>query len=265
MNAKPITVITPTRDRPAGFNLCRKWIERQTCRSDIDWIVVDDGNISVDIPHLEYRYLRRPPSEKKFTNFDNVLFGLEQANGEVVMYIEDDDWISPNYVQNMVDNVSGVSAAALGGDLIYHIGYRRYIDHRIPAKEAKSRLRFMGSFCVAGEGIELLGQACRDASRVEDPLIDLRFWKLIAGRKLPFNVFASLDIVKIKGIPGRSITWKHGADVGTRDPDEKYLRSLIGDDDTDAIVKASEGWKKWIDRWTNENLQKPKRKVLRNL
>ena len=267
MSTQSITVITPTRDRPAGFHLCREWIKRQTCRSEIDWIVVDDGDVPVggNRDGEEYRYFRMDPSEKKFTNFDNVLVGLEQASGRVVMYIEDDDWISPNYVKNMADNVSGCAAAALGGDLIYHIGYRRYIDHRISAKEAKSRLRFMGSFCVAVEGVEVLREACMGASKADDPLIDLRFWKLINRRKLPFNVFASLDIVKIKGIPGRSITWKHGADVGTHDPDEKYLRSLIGDDDTDSIVKASEGWEKWIDRWTSGNLQKPKKRVLRRL
>ncbi len=128
----------------------------------------DDGRA-----HAEYRYFRREPPDQQYTNFDNLLLGLQDASGEVVMYIEDDDWISPNYVQNMVDNVSGYAAAALGGDLIYHVGYRRYIDHRIPAKEAKSRLRFMGSFCVAGEGIEVLREACRDASKVQDPLIDL--------------------------------------------------------------------------------------------
>jgi len=240
-------------------------MRRQTCRDDIEWVVVDDGDNPVGAHNLEYRYFRGPTSNKKFTNFDNVLFGLEHADGQVVMYIEDDDWISPNYVQNMVDNVSGCTAAALGGDLIYHIGYRRYIDHRIAPKEARSRLRFMGSFCVAREGIEVLRQACIDASKVEDPLIDLRFWRLIDSRKLPFRVFSGLDIVKIKGIPGRSITWKHRADMGTRDPDEKYLRSLIGDEDTDAILKASEGWEKWIERWTNENLQKPNKKALSNL
>ncbi len=265
MNAQPITVITPTRDRPSGFALCREWIDRQTCRDEIDWIVVDDGDVPVGENSEEYRYFRRPPSEKKFTNFDNLVFGLEQADGQVVMYIEDDDWISPNYVQNMVDNVRGYVAAALGGDLIYHIGYRRYVDHRISAKEAKSRLRFMGSFCASGSGIGMLLEACRAASLADDPLIDLRFWRLVAKSGLPFNVSAVLDIVKIKGIPGRSITWKHGADVGTHDPEERYLRSLIGDADTDAIVKASEGWEKWIGRWTKENLQKPKRKALRRL
>ena len=265
MNAKPITVITPTRDRPAGFTLCRKWIERQTCRSDIDWIVVDDGDSPVGNNGSEYRYFRAPIPDKKFTNFDNVLFGLEHADGQVVMYIEDDDWISPEYVQNMVDNVKGCVAAALCGSLIYHIGYQRYVDHRISKKESRARMRFLGSFCVSGQGIEMLRETCRAASVANDPLIDMRFWKLVSLSGLPFNVFEALDIVKIKGIPGRAITWKHGADVGTRDPDEKFLRSLIGDDDTDAIVKASKGWEKWIDRWTSGNLQKPKKRVLRRL
>ncbi len=265
MSSKPITVITPTRDRPAGFLLCRDWMRRQTCRDDIDWIVVDDGDTPVGAHNLEYRYFRGPTSDKKFTNFDNVLFGLEQANGQVVMYIEDDDWISPNYVKNMVDNVQGCVAAALCGSLIYHIGYQRYVDHRISKKESRDRMRCLSSFCVSGQGIDMLKETCKEASLVDDPLIDMRFWRLVSASGLTFNVFEDFDIVKIKGIPGRSITWKHGANVGTRDPDEEYLRSLIGDDDTDAIVQASEGWEKWIDRWSSENLQKLKKRALRRL
>lgn len=265
MSSKPITVITPTRDRPSGFVLCREWISRQTCRDDIDWIVVDDGDTPVGANQSEYRYFRGPASKKKFTNFDNILFGLEQADGQVVMYIEDDDWISPEYVQNMVDNVSGRVAAALCGSLNYHVGYQRYIDNRMSKKESRDRMMFLGSFCVSGIGVEMLKEACTAASLVDDPLIDMRFWKLVSASGLPFNVFEATDIVKIKGIPGRSITWKHRADIGIRDPGEKFLRSLIGDADTDLIVKASKGWENWINRWTNENLQKKTKRKPRNL
>jgi len=252
-----ITVITPTRDRPAGFNLCRQWMKRQTVWSEIEWIVVDDGDKPVG-SGSEYRYFRLPPSKNKYTNFHNLKWGLQNSHGEVVMYIEDDDWIASNYVEAMVENVSGHSAAATSGALVYHVGYRKYFDKRCSPEEARRRLRFMGSFCVASEGIEVLRKALDSASLVEDPLIDLRFWSKLVESGLLFNVFSGFYIVNIKGIPGRSITWKHGADMGTDDPDEKYLRGLIGDEDTDKILKASEGWEEWIPAWKEFNLKKKK-------
>lgn len=255
-----ISVITPIRDRIAGFNLCRKWVGRQVGRSEIEWIVVDDGDNPVGENHSEYRYIRLPPSDKKFTNHDNIGAGLDSATGSVAMYIEDDDWLSPQYVKNLAGNVKGCVAAALSGYLIYHIGFQRYVDHRLPVEEVIRRKKFRGAFCVAGRGIEMLRDVCRKASELQDPLVDVRFWKMVDEDGLPFKVFSSTDFVSIKGIPGKSVTWKHNADIGSFDRDEKYLRSLIGDDDVDAIVGASKGWKEWRQAWKG-NLQKPKKRA----
>ena len=259
-----ISVITPVRDRISGFNLCRKWMSRQTCRSDIEWIVVDDGDDPVGENPSEYRYIRLPPSDKKFTNHDNIGAGLAVATGSVSMYIEDDDWISSQYVKNMVDNVDGCVAAALSGYLIYHIGFQRYVDRRFPGEEVIRRKKFRAACCVTGRGIEMLREACRKASELQDPLVDVRFWKMVDEEELPFKVFSSTDIVKIKGIPGRSITWKHSADIGSFDQDGKYLRRFIGDDDADAIVGASKGWEGWMEEWKG-NLQKPKKRARKDL
>ena len=96
-----ITVITLTGDRSQAFSLCRLWMSRQARIPD-QWIVVDDGKVPI-MPTNEMQYVRREPKpdDPKYTMLLNMRMALPLVAGKKIMIMEDDEWYSFRYVEEM--------------------------------------------------------------------------------------------------------------------------------------------------------------------
>jgi len=97
-----ITAITCTGDRPEAFEMCVKWMQRQTVKPK-QWIVVDDGKVKLKSIPDKCTYIRRIPSENDppHTLCLNLLEGLNHTIHPKIIIIEDDDWYCPDYIKIM--------------------------------------------------------------------------------------------------------------------------------------------------------------------
>jgi hypothetical protein len=222
-----ITLITPTGDRPEAFNLCLKWMSRQTLFPD-QWLIVDDG----EIPLLEEDYafpsflnktiIRRNPSkEEGFTLTANLKKALPHIEGDIILIIEDDDWYGNNYIKTMCEMLSSHDLVGEGHARYYYVPIMKY--RRI------QNIRH-ASLCQTGftKKILPLFEKCLDG----DSYVDTRLWNCNVSKHLFMDEDDRLQLnCSMKGLKGRK-----GIGVGhnlesphyTLDTELKYLIKWIG-------------------------------------
>ena len=226
-----VTIITATGDRHRTFDICRKYVTAQTYDGPVQWLVVDDGRTALD-PPSECDYVRREPeqSDPEMTLTRNILAACPQIKGDLVIFMEDDDWYSPFYIETMVDALSAAVIAAPRSIYYYHIPAKRacYSDF--------AGAMTFSAFCQTGMRRALCGdlmKMCADDDGVQ--LLDRTFWKSV--RQDWKHLFSLSDghqlSVGMKGLPGR-VRHKGAHDCYDRydidDHHEGGLRGLIGDD-----------------------------------
>lgn len=213
-----ITILTPTGDRQEAFDICKKYVERQTVKPG-QWLVIDDGNIRTEVPDWA-TYVRREKSESdpKHTLPLQMLESFPYIDNDYIFIFEDDDWYAPNYIELMLPFLKEHELVGLGHTTYYHVksGYRRHAN--------------MGhaSFCHTCFNCSIIGPLREVCEKTKVPTIDLQIWKYNLDRKiLRFKKQPSLGI---KGLPGRKGTYLHNGCGYTKDPNHKFLKDFIGED-----------------------------------
>jgi len=130
-----ISLITPTGSRQYAFSLCEKYMLNQTFKDHIQWIVVDDGEIPTQI-NLNQEYVRSDIIWKEGLNTQayNLLLGLEKVKNDILFFIEDDDWYSPNFIQSIIDFLLKIKNTHIIGEadsLNYNIRTNQYFLHKM--------------------------------------------------------------------------------------------------------------------------------------
>jgi len=105
LNKNPlVTVCTPTFNRRPFIPVMLKCFEHQTYPKDkIEWIIIDDGtdkieDLVIHIPQVKYfRY------NKKLTLGQKRNIGNDAAKGEIIVYMDDDDYYPPERISHAVD------------------------------------------------------------------------------------------------------------------------------------------------------------------
>lgn len=231
-----ITAITPTRDRPAAFYLCAKWMTDQTIRKDIQWIVVDDGDIRI-IPPPGCYYVRRNSSGNKNTLALNLMAALERQTGDKIIIFEDDDYYSPEYCQEMDARLGGADATGEMMARYYNVKSRRWNVSGIPGLASLCRTAFRK------ECVPLFKDAIEKTLRAGDVSIDRRFWELLKESGKNVDLFSEPKIcVSIKGLPGRPGLGRNHGDTAfpNIDSEGKVLESWIGKE------AAQSYWSLWL-------------------
>ena len=125
-----ITLITATGDRPEALALCERYMLRQTFKGRIQWLVVDDGQVPC-IPSEGQEYLRREPSaeDRQPTLALNILTVLPFVESDKILFIEDDDWYAPDYIEYMVCALNNAVIAGEGNAIYYNVKERKYFKH----------------------------------------------------------------------------------------------------------------------------------------
>jgi hypothetical protein len=232
-----ISALTCTGDRPRPFALCVEYMARQSCKPD-QWIIVDDGKapmvhearrLSVHCAIPDVQIIRREPqrSDPLHTLSVNLLAGLDRVSWDVV-FIEDDDWYSPDHVQYVDQGLTSADLFGFRGIVYYHVVKRYY---RLMGADSPH-----SSLCQTGARrsvFPLLKKICANIidKRVRDSgFIDLQLWREFTGVKLLAKNRSS--VVGIKGLPGRvGLTAGWRSVSGYRpDPTLNFLESLIGSD-----------------------------------
>jgi hypothetical protein len=132
-----ISLITATGSRKYAFSLCEKYISNQTFKDNIQWIVVDDGEIPTQM-NLNQEYIRSDIIWKEGLNTQayNLLLGLEKVKNDVLFFIEDDDWYSSNFIQNIIDFLLKIKNPQIVGEansLNYNLLTNQYYLCEMPS------------------------------------------------------------------------------------------------------------------------------------
>ena len=116
-----VSVCTPTYNRrPFIPNLIRCFESQDYPKQLMEWIVIDDGDDSVedlfrDISGVKYfRYDKKMKLGRK----RNLMH--EKSKGEIIVYMDDDDYYPPNRVSHAVRRLVGhPRALAVGSSIVY--------------------------------------------------------------------------------------------------------------------------------------------------
>jgi len=225
-----ITAITPTGDRPLAFALCQKWMSKQILKSN-QWIVVDDG-ITPMKSTVSMQYIRRVPrpSDPSRTLIENLRVAIPLIKGNKIIFIEDDEYYAPEYIQTMVSKLDKYEIVGIGKSKYYHLLSGCYAQignlHHASLAEMGFRHSFLPEFIKFLDG---------------GLYLDMRIWRTINRNRthIFFDDNRSL-YVGMKGMPGR-----HGIGGG-HDINHKIYRNRLRDQSREIL-------RKWIPNRSDYN------------
>lgn len=226
-----VSVITPTGGRPMAFELCELWMSRQTQQPD-QWIVVDDFPIPTKCT-MNQQVIRRTPfwkPDSMHTLQLNLIEALKIVTGDIILIMEDDDWYSPFYIENMVKkfltlNYEGLPYHLIGAAIYpyFNINNFTYHIHNNIHHSSLSQVCFTKRFLPQ---LSVLLKFFTNAH-----FFDLELWKYAKCHKTMF-LTKTQWCVGIKGLPGRpGVMEEHRKLLPFSDPNFLQLEQWIGKED----------------------------------
>lgn len=206
--------------------LCERWMARQTVKAD-QWLVVDDDRLYPTKCTMGQEYHLIPESDRAHSLpaklryiFDNNL-----VRGDVLIFAENDDWYSPDYVEQMANHLKSVCLVGEGRAFYYHVRWRCYWEHNNLGHAS------LCSTAIARQGYAYLHKLVRDMP--DNPFLDCQLWpqlpftKRILGAEQRRTVIGMKCMPGVTGYVGQHRNREHGV---REDPQLVKLREMIGDD-----------------------------------
>jgi glycosyltransferase involved in cell wall biosynthesis len=115
-----VSVIIPTRDRPAALERAIRSVLEQTFH-DFEVIVVDNGiepaqsALTAWSNDKRIRYFKLPQEGGRSKNRNH---GLESAKGRLIAYLDDDDFFLPDHLETLVSAMTGGNLAVAYTDAV---------------------------------------------------------------------------------------------------------------------------------------------------
>jgi len=225
-----ITAITATGDRPMAFALCQRWMKMQTRQPD-QWLVVDDGQIPVEsFTPMEYIRREPQPNDPKPTLILNLRTILPLVRGGKILFMEDDEYYSPDYIEEMSRRLDQYELVGIMRSKYYHLISGGYFTHANIRHASLAATTFRSSF---------LPKVAEILNKDNNPFLDMRMWPRAGNRGYLFTDTEKSLYAGIKGLPGRAgicvghnSTFYHTVDT----PDRAMLKKW-----------APHGWSVYMD------------------
>ncbi len=231
-----VSVITPTANRPVGFAHLERYMHRQTRQPD-EWVVADGSTVPV-VCSLGLRHVVDPRFPAGRLNFiNNVRNGITAASGDLLVFMEDDDWYRADHLARIVESLLQTPRALAAGD-----DQQRY--YNLPSRTYRTIDNVGASLCQTAmhrSAIPAFLAAIEQAEERGTFGIDTYFW-----RSLPRDQWAvdrTWTVVGIKGLPGQpGLGIGHRPAGGAWKPDTHgtMLRLWTGSDDAEAYMRLVE-------------------------
>lgn len=237
-----ITILTPTGSRPKAFELCEKYVQRQTTKRNIEWIVIDDS-LPVDAKQsvksfstagggkvAQYTYPSTKPWRKGInTQRPNLDAEIPYVHGDYIFTIEDDDWYRADYLEAMVYQLQRFPVVGQCFSRYFNIATREY-------KEWGNYLH-----CSLAETAFRKSELDRFERAVNsgDLFIDIAFWRIVNDEGVSCMRFNHQGLAcGMKGLPGRmGIGSGHVPDkTFTKDLSFKQLKTWVGEEDAKVYI-----------------------------
>jgi hypothetical protein len=140
-----IALITPTGARAEQFKLCQMFMERQTYRGDVIWIIVDDclpltTNSVGEGFKDKWTIIKVYPTPAWMpgdnTQGRNIQYGInvlfrnyKEKDIEAVFIIEDDDYYRPIYLESMMSRFGNFDTIGERNTIYYNVLFRGYVTN----------------------------------------------------------------------------------------------------------------------------------------
>jgi hypothetical protein len=170
-----LTVITCTGDRPESFNLLRRWMRNQTILPK-QWIVVDDGKVPIeDKKGFEYHRREPTPQDPSHTLCLNLSLAMDKVECEKIVFMEDDDWYSPIYLEYMGNLLETTDLVGFGSLVFYYPKIRKFM------KKGTLRQPALAQTAMKKKLIPIIKEICASAPTSFElcgkGLVDTFLWK----------------------------------------------------------------------------------------
>lgn len=115
-----VSVCTPTFNRRPFIPIIIKCFENQTYpRDKMEWIIIDDGTDKIEdlvahLPYVKYFKYDEKMSLGKKRNISN-----EKAKGDIIVYMDDDDYYPPDRVKHAVEKLRESKALCAGSSAMF--------------------------------------------------------------------------------------------------------------------------------------------------
>lgn len=120
-----VSVCTPTFNRRPFVPMMLKCFEHQTYPKDkIEWIIIDDGTDKIEdlVTHIpQVKYLKY---DNKLTLGQKRNIGNDAATGEIILYMDDDDYYPPERISHAVDMLRQNPKALCAGSSEMYIYFK---------------------------------------------------------------------------------------------------------------------------------------------
>jgi hypothetical protein len=240
-----ISIITLTGGRDLAFKLCESWMKKQTLKPD-EWIVVDDYKIPTKCT-MGQKVIRREPfwESGQMTLEKNLLEALKIVTGDIILIIEDDDWYSPNYIENMVKKIEALSEGKPIGSssIIAGEGICLYYNITNYTYYYFNNTNYASLFQTAFTK-DLIPQINDLLIKYDNHIyFDMHIWGELKQCNKTVFLTKSPWSIGIKGLRGKRSINTFGHDVKLSFLDEKYLyllKKTIGEKDSNTYILISE-------------------------
>ena len=115
-----VSICTPTFNRRPFIPMAIKCFEHQTYpRDKMEWIIIDDGTDKIEdlvshIPQVKYFKYDEKMTLGKKRNISN-----EKAKGDIIVYMDDDDYYPPDRVKHAVETLKNSKALCAGSSAMF--------------------------------------------------------------------------------------------------------------------------------------------------
>lgn len=119
-----VSICTPTFNRRPFISYIIKCFEHQTYPKDrMEWIIIDDGTDKVEdifAPFIDVYNIKYFKYDTKMTLGKKRNLAHEKCNGDIIAYMDDDDYYPPERVSHAVETLQkNPSALCVGSSIMY--------------------------------------------------------------------------------------------------------------------------------------------------
>lgn len=224
-----IALLTPTGNRREQLRNCVRWMQNQTYKGEVLWVITDDCiPTTIDVVKtyfdrnwtINILYPKPAWQTGQNTQARNLYAGLRHIQNQDVSHIfiiEDDDYYRPVYLERMMSLFNGYDVIGEMKTIYYNVVTRKWLRNMNTIHSS------LFQTAITKDGLIDIFRS------MGHKFIDAELWKIAENKML----FQENDLaIGIKGMPGRA-----GIGAGHRstmtmnsDTNMVVLKKLIGDD-----------------------------------
>jgi len=120
-----VSVCTPTFNRRPFIPFMIKCFEHQTYPKDkLEWIIIDDGTDKIEDLVAHLKYVKYYKYDEKLTLGKKRNLSNEKSTGEIIVYMDDDDYYPPERISHAVERLKNNPNALCAGSSAMFIYFK---------------------------------------------------------------------------------------------------------------------------------------------